>query len=247
MTSITYQGGAENRMYYHLFISGILLTQMTQTTGISLHSLRGKVYTGMTVDKSANRRGMQNATDEMTLIALYEQLRGPIHSYCYRLLGSQEDADDVTQEVFIRAFTSWNGLYDHDGLSSWLYRIATNLSVDILRRRKRISWRSLSMRYRREIQTQEEVQEDLLAYLADSGGIPEIAERELIRSALANIPEEYAVVLVLSAAQGFSYQEIARILDISPNAAATRISRAKKMFVQEYHRVNKDGVGKREH
>ena len=53
---------------------------------------------------------------------LYEKFRQPIHSYIYRLLGSQDDADDVTQEVFIRAYVAWNSLYDRENLSPWLYR-----------------------------------------------------------------------------------------------------------------------------
>jgi RNA polymerase sigma-70 factor (ECF subfamily) len=201
----------------------------------------------MTVDKSANRQNVDQAADEMALIALYEQFRRPIHSYSFRLLGSQEDADDVTQEVFMRAFTSWDGLYERDHLSSWLYRIATNLCVDMLRRRKRFAGRFLSLRTRFDSSTSDEtMQDDLTAFLTDSGGIPEIAEREMIRSTMAHIPPEYAVVLVLNAAQGVSYQEIAQILHISPNAAATRISRAKRMFAKEYQRVSKDGVGKGE-
>ena len=82
--------------------------------------------------------------------------------------------------------------------------------------------------------------------MPDSGGIPEIAEREHIRLALANMPEEYAIVLVLSAAQGIPYQEIATIVGISPNAAATRISRAKRMFAEQYQRISKDVPGKQE-
>ena len=50
----------------------------------------------------------------------------------------------MTQEVFVRFFTAWDGLQDRDNLSAWLYRIATHLSVDLLRRRKRISWWSLT-------------------------------------------------------------------------------------------------------
>ncbi len=78
--------------------------------------------------------------------------------------------------------------------------------------------------------------------LPDSGGIPEIAEREHIQLALANMPEEYTVALVLSAAQGIPYQEVAAIVGISPNAAATRISRAKRMFAEQYQRISKEGV-----
>jgi len=162
-----------------------------------------------------------------------------------RLLGNMEDADDVTQEVFVRACTSWSALYERGHLSAWLYRIATNLCVDQLRRRKRISWWPLSFRSRTEEAAEDNVLEDATALLADSGGIPEVAERELIQTTLTRMPSEYAVVLVLHAAQGIPYQEVADIVGISPNAAATRISRAKKMFAEYYQRLTKDGVGTR--
>lgn len=173
---------------------------------------------------------------------LYEKFSRPIHSYIYRLLGSQEDADDVTQEVFTRAYVSWNDLYDRDNLSPWLYRIATNLCVDQLRRRKRISWWPLT-RDRRENGAGEE---DMPYLPPNSGGIPEVGEREHIQRALANMPRDYAVALVLSAAQGVPYQEIGEILGISPNAAATRISRAKRLFMEVYQRFNDEGAGKQE-
>lgn len=171
--------------------------------------------------------------------ALYEKFRKPIHSYTYHLLGSQEDADDVTQEVFTRVYLSWNDLYDHEKLSPWLYRIATNLCVDFLRRRKRISWWPLT----RGRHTPEESGLEEPGYLPhDSGGIPEVGEREHIRRTLESMPHDYAVVLVLSAAQGVPYQEIAEIVGISPNAAATRISRAKRMFADLYQRLSEEVI-----
>jgi len=198
----------------------------------------------MTVDKPVESQ-VENTVAQANAIAtvaqLYEQFRRPIHSYIYRLLGNQEDADDVTQEVFVRACTSWNGLYERERLSPWLYRIASNLCVDILRRRKRITWWSLSHRYRNDDYSEEEASEDTFAFLADNGGIPEVAERDTIRLALAKLPPEYSTALVLSAAQGVPYQEIATIMGISANASATRISRAKRMFIEQYQRLNKDG------
>lgn len=176
---------------------------------------------------------------------LYEKFSRPIHSYVYRLLGSQEDADDVTQEVFTRAYLSWNDLYDRDNLSPWLYRIATNLCVDQLRRRKRISWWPLS-RDRRDRDAGEGRDEDTSYLPPDSGGIPEVGEREHIQRALASMPRDYAIALVLSAAQGVPYQEIGAILGISANAAATRISRAKRLFMEAYQRFNDEGAGKQE-
>lgn len=191
-------------------------------------------------------RTATRADEARALSMLYEQFKKPIHSYIYRLLGNMEDADDITQEVFVRACTSWNGLYERDNLSSWLYRIATNLCVDIMRRRKRISWRPLAPQNGQDDRFAGAA-EDGSYLLPDSGGIPEVAERDHIRQALASIPEEYAIVLVLSAAQGIPYQEIAAVLGISPNAAATRISRAKRMFSQQYHRISQEGVEKQEH
>lgn len=173
---------------------------------------------------------------------LYEKFRRPIHSYIYRIVGSQEDADDITQEVFTRAYLAWNDLYDRGNLSPWLYRIATNLCVDLLRRRKRISWWPLSWGSKGE-NAREQRQDDEAGYLPpDSGGIPEVGEREHIRRALAAMPEEYAIALILSAAQGVPYQEVAAIVGISPNAAATRISRAKRIFAELYQRLNEEGV-----
>src|SRR5579863_5085041 len=182
--------------------------------------------------------------DILDFDALYEKFRIPIHSYIYRLLNSPEDADDITQEVFTRAYITWNDLYDRDHLSSWLYRIATNLCIDLLRRRKRISWRPL-MRLKRRNDDAGELREDdeALCLLADDGGISQVGEREHIRRTLAVMPHDYAIVLTLSAAQGVPYQEIAEIVGISPNAAATRISRAKHMFVELYQRLSEEGIG----
>src|SRR5260370_7954600 len=84
----------------------------------------------------------------LDLATMYERFKRPLHSYIYRLLGCQEDADDLTQEVFLRAHVVWHDLHDHDHLSSWLYRLATNGCIDLLRRRKRLAWWPLTRRHR---------------------------------------------------------------------------------------------------
>ena len=209
---------------------------------------RERTHTSMTTNKSTDSSDINTslyASDARVLDfgVLYEKFKRPVHSYIYRLLGSHEDADDLTQEVFTRAYVSWNDLYDRENLSSWLYRIATNLCIDQLRRRKRISWWPLV----RRSNTGEQLNGDEeISYLPpDTGGIPEIAEREHIRLALANIPADYAIVLVLSAAQGVPYQEIGQIVGISPNAAATRISRAKRLFAEQYQLLSGNEAAKR--
>src|SRR6266446_10011845 len=205
-----------------------------------------RAHASMTTKKSRaasniNTTAYSGDARALDFAMLYEKLRQPIHSYVYRLLGSQEDADDLMQEVFTRAYVSWDDLYDRENLSPWLYRIATNLCVDLLRRRKRISWWPLARHNRADEHLESASEEDISYLPSDSGGIPEVAEREHIRQALANMPADYAIVLVLNAAQGVPYQEIAAIVGISSNAAATRISRAKRMFVEQYQRISVTG------
>jgi RNA polymerase sigma-70 factor, ECF subfamily len=230
-------------MFYSVVIPGILLegpvkeTRVGTLSGGQVTRRRESVHASMTAEKT---------TDADALSLLYEQFRRPIHTYIFRLLGSLEDADDLTQEVFVRACIAWDDLYERNNLSAWLYRIATNLCVDLLRRRKRISWRPLIYRNAGDDRFENSASDDSSPLLPDNGGIPEIAEREHIRLALSNLPEEYAVALVLSAAQGIPYHEIATIVGISPNAAATRISRAKRMFVEQYQRLSREGVEKQE-
>ncbi len=242
-------------MFYSVAIPGILPERPVATPCLEDRYAQRKesVHVSMTakkpVDAHKEHAGADSvllSDDARALSALYEQFRRPIHSYAYRLLSNQEDADDVTQEVFVRVFTSWDGLHDRDNLSSWLYRIATNLCVDLLRRRKRISWWPLTHHKRDEEHFHGALIDESFLLPPDNGGIPEVAEREHIQLAIAKMPEEYAIALVLNVAQGVPYQEVAAIVGISPNAAATRISRAKKMFAEHYECLSREGNGKRE-
>ncbi len=185
--------------------------------------------------------------DTQMLTLLYERFRRPIYTYIYRLLGNQEDAADATQEVFLRACMHWEQLRDRESLGEWLYRVATNLCVDLLRKRKRLSWWPLTRHNREDEGDEEEGDEDTLTFLsADHGGMVMVAEREHMQLALARLPHEYAVVLVLSVAQGIPYREIASIIGLSPGATASRLSRAKKMFVEQYQRIGQENDGQQE-
>jgi RNA polymerase sigma-70 factor, ECF subfamily len=185
--------------------------------------------------------------DTRMLTLLYERFRRPIYTYMYRLLGNQEDAADATQEVFLRACMHWEKLRDRESLGEWLYRVATNLCVDLLRKRKRLSWWPLTRHNREDEGDEEEGDEHTLTFLsADHGGMVMVAEREHMQLALARLPHEYAVVLVLSVAQGIPYREIASIIGLSPGATASRLSRAKKMFVEQYQRISQENDGQQE-
>ena len=166
---------------------------------------------------------------------LYVKFRQRIYSHIYRLLGNQQDADDATQEVFVTVYLTWDSLDARDSLSALLYRIATNLCIDLLRRRKHVPC------WPRE-DTDGVRDGDDSCWLSDSGGIPEIAEREHIQRTFSHLPKGYALPLLLSASRGMPYKEIAVIVGISPNATATRLTRARKLFAEEYQRLCSDGA-----
>jgi len=175
----------------------------------------------------------------LAVTQLYDEFRPRIYSHSYRLLGNKQEADDVTQEVFVSVYLAWDSLYARDKLSGWLYRIATNLCIDVLRQRKRIScWVCED--------AHDVSNEDDSLRSSHSGGIPEIAEREHIQRTFAHLPKGYALPLLLNADRGIPYQEIALIVGISPSAAAIRLTRARKLFAEEYQRLGSDVVKEQE-
>src|SRR5437870_9394367 len=115
-------------------------------TGMLPMSQDGRVERGHTSTIQENLGDSQEIdsaslpTDAQALTLLYERFRRSIYSYAYHLLGNREDAADVTQEVFLRACLTWERLRDRDHLSVWLHHVATNLCIDLLRRRRRLSW-----------------------------------------------------------------------------------------------------------
>lgn len=175
-----------------------------------------------------------DVSGEALLAGIYREYSGPIHSYAFHLLSNQEDADDVTQEVFIRAYARMDQLRDPGSLRSWLYRIATNLCMDQMRRRSRIR-RVLGIAVSlgpsddsEGAPTRDVAQPAALAELEG------VAERDHIAAALRRMPPKYATCLLLSGLQGLSYHEIAAALNISPGAAAVRLSRARDLFARYY-------------
>src|SRR6266705_3545228 len=98
-----------------------------------------KLSTCLKENTAALRSDAYTVEKTLAVTQLYDEFRRRIYSHSYRLLGNQQDADDITQEVFVSAYLTWDSLSDRDNLSGWLYRIATNLCIDLLRQRKRIS------------------------------------------------------------------------------------------------------------
>lgn len=146
---------------------------------------------------------------------LYLEYHRPIVNYLYRMVGDSEQAEELAQDVFVRAYGGLSRLEENSNYRAWLYRIATNLAYDTLRRRRLVRWFSL-----RETDQDERVTQ----------GPDRLAEHQAIQQALMRVPETYRSALVLFSVQGYAVKEIAESLGISEGAVKTRLSRAREMF-----------------
>jgi RNA polymerase sigma-70 factor (ECF subfamily) len=160
--------------------------------------------------------------EEDAFTVIYERHRTQIYNYLYRLSGSRELADDLTHDTFLSAYESLPKLRPDSNIVPWLYRIASNRFRDFLRRKKVIHWLQWNDSPRTEIT------------LAVLGGEEQLPEREAVQAVLGTMKPEYSICLLLRLAEGFSSEETAQILGITPEAVRMRLSRARQMFKAGY-------------
>ena len=156
----------------------------------------------------------------------YEALvKKNVYNLALRMTGNSEDAADMAQEAFIKAYNSLTAFRGDSKFSVWLYRIVSNVCLDFLRSRSRKQTVSLST----ENDDGEEVELDI----ADETHSPEqLLDRSLTRDAvrrgLAALPPDHREILLLREIQGLSYEEIADVLGLEAGTVKSRIFRARK-------------------
>jgi RNA polymerase sigma-70 factor, ECF subfamily len=211
-------------------------------SAVAIPALAGGPVSGVG-DRTTEHIDVEPASADVAsalLAEVYMAYSAAIHSYAYRLLGNQEDADDVTQEVFIRAHDRLEQLRDRARLRPWLYRIATNLCMDQLRRRARTR-RIFGVPVTIDAGPDSgDTGPHEIAQPGSTQGIDGVAERDHIARALRRMPPKYATCLILHSAQGLSYREVAEVLGITPGAAAVRLVRARDMFGRHYEDLREE-------
>ena len=159
---------------------------------------------------------------EAALEVMYNAYKARIYTFLLRICGEPETSDDLTQDVFTKAYQALGTLTQEHRVLPWLYRIAHNTAIDHIRRRKRFAW----LRVGKLAGTSEEpVTPD------QHGAVP---EQDQIRAVLATLPPEQATALVLHALEGYSYREIADIQGATLPAVRSRIARARIAFKGAY-------------
>ncbi|MBA3781453.1 MAG: RNA polymerase sigma factor SigE [Nocardioides sp.] len=138
----------------------------------------------------------------------------------YRLTGNRHDAEDLTQEVFVRVFRSLD-TYTPGTFEGWLHRITTNLFLDSARRKQRIRFDALS--------------DERASRLTSGEATPDIVYADTtfdddIERALSTLPPDFRAAVVLCDVEGLTYEEIAHIMDAKLGTVRSRIHRGRAML-----------------
>lgn len=168
-------------------------------------------------EQAASEQTVPGVPDWQTIV---EQHSDRVYRLALRLTGNRHDAEDLTQEVFVRVFRSLH-TYTPGTFEGWLHRITTNLFLDQARRKQRIRFDALS--------------DERAARLASTAAAPEAAYADRtfdddVEAALAALPPDFRAAVVLCDIEGLSYEEIAEILGAKLGTVRSRIHRGRAML-----------------
>ncbi|NLZ39383.1 MAG: sigma-70 family RNA polymerase sigma factor [Firmicutes bacterium] len=164
---------------------------------------------------------------------LMQRYEKKVYALCYRMSGNHEDAADLTQESFLKAFRALSSFRKQSSFSTWLFRIVTNTCLDEQRKQKK---RAGHISLDKPITTEEgEMQREFPAAATDP--LIEAIRREEqaeIQELLIKLPPAQRAVIIMRDLQGFSYEEIAAALQINMGTLKSRLNRARSRLRQLY-------------
>jgi len=167
--------------------------------------------------------------DEAAFGEIMARYRNPITNYLYRFLNDYEEAVDLAQETFVRVYFAIDRYHTQFAFSTYIYRIATNLAISEIRRRKRRRLLSLTGLFQSEDDKSIEFQPPDERKLADAEMIDDERDRT-IATAIAALPEKYRIPIILRDIEGRSYDEVAEIMGLGLGTTKSRISRARGLL-----------------
>ncbi len=154
---------------------------------------------------------------------LFERHHVEIFAYLHRMMDDREWAQDLAQETFLSAYRARDQIARLQNPRAWLYRIATNLALNALKRKRRFAWLPWQWHEDRP---------------AGGNVAEEVGRQAVLETALAAVPPDYRAPLLLHSHYGFKVAEVAEALQISEGAARMRLQRAREMFRKAYRREN---------
>lgn len=170
--------------------------------------------------------------DEVAFQEIVRRYRNPITNFVYRMIDDYERAVELTQETFIRVYTSASRYQANYSFSTYIYRIATNLAISELRRRKRRKMVSLFSPFTNDDGEAIEIDPPDANPLQDEALI-EGERRKAVARAITSLPEKYRAAIVLRDVEGLSYDRIAEVLKLSEGTVKSRINRARNLLKEK--------------
>lgn len=148
------------------------------------------------------------------------------YNVAYRLTGNHNDAEDLTQEAFVRAFRFFDNYRRELPFENWLFRIMSNLFIDETRRRSKIKTQSIDAPI---------AGTDLMLEIPDEREQPEsqVLHEELdeeIQKALMTLPPDFKMAVILADIEGLSYEEIAQAMNCSLGTVRSRLHRGRRLL-----------------
>src|SRR5262249_47501350 len=155
---------------------------------------------------------------------LVRRHQSPLYNFCLRMLGQPDDAADVAQETFVQLYSHLGRLDEREPLAPWLFRVARNRCIDVIRRRRTVPLVMLDDDAA-ELGIDPEDVEPLPDELVERADL-----QRVLADAIAQLPPTYAEVVALRYAGERSFAEIGLILDCDEGAARVRFHRAKALL-----------------
>ncbi len=156
---------------------------------------------------------------------LVQRYQRQVYNLAYRMLGNAEDAGDLVQDTFLRAYGALSSFRQDASFLTWLYKIASNLCIDQLRSRKTKSTLSLEV----ELEEGREPSADMRSCSPEEAAIRGSVQ-EVVHNAVLNLPDKYRAVVVMRHLQDMSVEEIARVLELPTGTVKTHLFRAREML-----------------
>lgn len=179
--------------------------------------------------------------DQQAFACLVETYSARVYNVCFNYLGNRQDAEDCTQETFIKVFRAIADFDYRASFYTWIYRIAANTCHDFCRKNRKAIVHSLD-------EGMETEDSQVYLQITDPAPLPdEQAEKtelcRMIRQEIQNLPEYLRDIIVLRDLDGLSYQELAEVLELTEGTVKSRLSRARRQLMENISRREQTAAG----
>jgi len=172
------------------------------------------------------------ANDAAAFNDIVSRYKNKVYNYVSRMVGPGTDAEDLTQETFVRAYMNIRSFQSRATLNTWLFRIATNICIDFRRKHSKVKALTTSLQredHEDEVESERDIPDDRfdpqLVYLNRELGVH-------LQRAIAGLPERLKTVVLLHDVEGLPYEEIAEVVDCPLGTVKSRLFNARMALRQ---------------